>query len=185
MDFEKLVKSRQSVRKFSDKKPDWRDIIECIDTARYIPIAGKNFILRFLLIQDKEKIQKIAKDSEQDFIAKAHYVIAVYSDNKRLKTLFGEEKGNIYSRHEAGAAIQTILLSLEDHGLAGCWVGHFDEEEIKIVLKIPEQMTLEAIIPVGYEFKKTKLREKINIDSVLYFDEHKKEQMRKPYQPET
>lgn len=185
MDFEKLVKSRKSVHSFSDKKPDWRDIIECIDNARYIPTAGKNFILKFMLVQDKENIQKIANAAEQDFIAKAHYLIAVYSDNKRLKILFGDKKGEIYSRHEAGAAIQTILLSIQDHGLSGCWVGHFDKNEIKTILKIPEKMELEAIIPVGYEFKKTKPKERIKMDNILYFDKHEKSQMRKPYSPQT
>jgi len=187
MDFDKLVKSRKSVRSFSDKKPDWRDLIECVDAARQIPTAGKNFILRFIILQDREKIQKIAKAAEQDFIAKARAMIIVYSDNTRLKTLFGDENGEKYSRHEAGAAIQSILLSIENHKLSGCWVGHYDEDEIKKILKIPDKMELEAIIPIGYEFRrtKTKPKEKISMDSILYFDEHKKKQMKSPFSPES
>ncbi len=187
MDFDKAVRNRKSVRNFSSKKPNWRAVIECIDAARYAPVAGKNFTLKFIMIQDKEKIQQLAKAAEQDFIAQAPYIIAVYSDNARLKNLFGEEKGEVYSRQQTGAAIQNILLSIEDHKLAGCWVGHYDEEEIKKLLKIPDSMTLEALIPVGYESerKKTKPKERINMDSILYFDQHGKKQMKMPFSPES
>jgi len=187
MDFDKAVRNRKSVRNFSNKKPNWRAIIECIDAARYAPIAGKNFTLKFIMLQDKEKIQKLANAAEQDFIAQAPYIIAVYSDSTRLKTLFGEEKGEIYSRQGAGAAIQNILLAIEDHKLAGCWVGHYDETEAKKILKIPDSMALEAVIPVGYESerKKTKPKERINMDSILYFNEHKKKQMKAPPRSET
>jgi len=61
MEFDKLIKSRKSVKKFKDKKPDWRDIIECIDSARYAPMAGNDFTLKFILIDDKEKIQRLSK----------------------------------------------------------------------------------------------------------------------------
>jgi len=49
MDLSKLMSSRKSCRKFKDKKPDWRDIIECIDSMRHAPIAGNNFIEKFML----------------------------------------------------------------------------------------------------------------------------------------
>ena len=185
MDVDKAIKTRKSVRSFSDVKPDWRAIIECVDAARHAPIAGKNFTLKFIIVRQKERIYEIAKACEQDFVADAPYIIAVYSDNGRLKTLFGEEKGEIFSRQGAGAAIQNILLSIQDHKLAACWVGHYDEDQIKDILRIPERMEMEAIIPVGYEFKKTKPRQKINIDSILYFEQHNKPKMRTPYSPET
>ena len=185
MDFDSLVQSRASVRSFSGKKPDWRAIIECVDAARYIPRAGKDFTMKFIILKDKEKIQKISDYAEQDFFANVHYLVAVYSDPKRLKLSFGEEKAEIYSRQQAGAAIQTILLALHNRGLSGCWVGHYDEEEVKKLLKIPDEMELEAVIPVGYEFNKTKLSKKIDMDNILFFDEHKKKKMKEPFSPET
>ena len=59
MDLDKVIHSRKSTKKFGDKKPDWRDIIECIDAMRYAPMAGGNFSLKFILVADKEKITKV------------------------------------------------------------------------------------------------------------------------------
>jgi len=40
MELDKAIKSRRSIRRYSAQKPDWRDIIECIDSMRYAPKAG-------------------------------------------------------------------------------------------------------------------------------------------------
>ena len=48
MDLDKAIKSRKSVRHFADKKPNWRDIIECIDAARFAPMAGNLFPLKYM-----------------------------------------------------------------------------------------------------------------------------------------
>jgi nitroreductase len=183
MDVEAAIKSRKSVRDFKDKKPDWRDIIECIDSVRFAPSAGKNFTLKIILVSDENKIQKIANSSEQPFIAKAHYVVVIYSDHSRLVNLF-KEKGKIFSRQQAGAAIENFLLSIEDKGLSTCWVGHFDEEMIKKELKIPAKMEIEAVFPIGYEFGKVAKRNRINLDEILYFNAHGTKKMNTPKSPE-
>ena len=83
MDLDKAIKSRKSVKKFTDKKPDWRIIIECIDAARYAPMAGNNYSPRFILVNDREKIQKLSEAAQQPFISKAHFVVAVCSNIER------------------------------------------------------------------------------------------------------
>ncbi len=178
MDLDTAIKSRKSVRKFSSKKPNWRHIIECIDSMRYAPMAGKNFTLKFIVVDEKEKLKKIAELADQDFIATVEYLVVVYTDPSRTKNLF-KEKGEVYTRQQAGAAIQNFLLKIVEKGLSTCWIGHFDEEKIKKEFKIPEGMNVEALFPIGYEAKKEKPSRKISIDSVLYFREHKKKRMRK------
>ena len=151
MDFDKLVKSRASVRKFSSKKPDWRDIIECIDIARYAPTAGHNSSLKFILVSDPESIKKIAKACQQDFILSAHYVVVACSSPGRLINAYGES-GEAYAKQQAGAGIQNFLLKIEQVGLSTCWVGYFVESQIKTALKIPGDVSVEAVFPIGFEF---------------------------------
>ena len=183
MNVESAIKARKSVRRFKDKKPDWRDVIECIDAIRFAPSAGKNFTLKIILVSNKDKIKIIANAAEQPFIAQAHYVVVIYSDPSRLVSLFGD-RGKIYSRQQAGAAIENFLLSIEDKGLSTCWVGHFDDDMIKREFKIPEGMEMEAVFPVGYENGKTPKKNKINLDGILYFDLHGTKKMKMPKGPE-
>ena len=81
------------------------------------------------------KIQKIANAAEQSFIAEAQYVVVIYSDPSRLISLFSRIKEKLYSRQQAGAAMENFLLAIEDKGLSTCWVGHFDENMIKKGIK--------------------------------------------------
>jgi len=179
MDLDKAIRLRKSVKKFSLKKPDWRDIIECIDSARYAPMAGNNYSLKFILVNDREKIQKLSEAAQQPFISKAFYVVVVCSNPYRTMNAYGE-RGKVYCRQQAGAAIQNFLLKIEEKGLSTCWVGHFADNLVKEILKIPDEIDVEAFFPVGYEFKSKKRKRKIDLDDVLYFEKYGNKKMTSP-----
>ena len=179
MELNKAIQSRKSVRKFSSKKPDWRDIIECIDAARYAPMAGGNYTLKFILIDDKKTIQKLADAAQQSFISQAQYVVIACTNSSRTINAY-EERGEKYCRQQAGAGIQNFLLSLQEKGLSTCWIGYFVEEQIKRELKIPKDINVEALFPIGYEYQKTKPKRKIDIDNILYFEKYGDKKMKNP-----
>ncbi len=179
MELNKAIQNRHSVRKFKTKKPDWRNIIECIDAARYAPTAGDNYTLKFILVDDKEKIQKLADSSQQNFISQAQYIVVVCSDTSRTTNAY--EKGKIFCRQQAGAAIQNFLLKIQEKGLATCWIGAFVESLVKEELKIPANIQVEALFPIGYEFEKPRTRRaKIDLDNILYFNKYKNKKMKNP-----
>jgi len=185
MELKDAIEKRKSVRKFCSKKPDWRKIIEAIDSARYAPMAGGIFPMKFMLIDDKKLIEEIAKWSEQEFINQVKYVVVVVSDSKMVSNPF-PKKGKIFSHQETGAAMQNFLLSLEEFGLSTCWIGHFNEEKIKKILKITEEKerhdyTVEALFPIGYSAEKkiNKKRHHHDLYNILYFNEWKNKRMKK------
>jgi len=179
MQLDKVIKERKSVRKFLDKKPDWRKIIEAIDVARYSPLAGNISTLKFILLDDKEKIQKIAECCQQDFISQCHYVVVVCSKSSLLENEFSE-KARDYNKQQVGAAIENFLLKIVDLGLDTCWVGAFSEDMIKRELEIPENVEVEAVFPIGYEMGKCKKCRKIDLDNILYFNKYKNKKMKPP-----
>lgn len=180
MELDKIIQSRTSVRKFSSKKPDWRNIVECIDAARYAPIAGGIYALKFILVDNPEAIKKISEAAQQDFISQAHYVVVVCSNPSRTVNAYGKQ-GEIYLRQQAGAAIQNFLLKITESGLSTCWVGYFVENQIKRILKIPKETNVEGVFPIGLEYEKKRARKaKIDLDNILYFNEYGKEKMKPP-----
>ena len=184
MEFNKVIQERHSVRKFKAKEPDWRDIIEAIDSARYAPMAGNNFSLKFILVNEKEKLKRLAEATQQPFVEDVKYILVVCTVPSRT-TLAYEERAQRYLPQQAGAAIQNILLKITDMGLSTCWVGHFVDTIVKETLSISEDVTVEALLPIGYEFKKLTTRKaKIDMDNILYFNKYKNKRLvppRKPY----
>jgi nitroreductase len=178
MNLDKAIQERKSVRRFSEKKPDWRDIIECIDSARYAPMAGNNYSLRFILVDDPNTINKLAEASQQPFMTKAHYVVVVITDISKTINLY-DERGQKYLKQQAGAAIENFLLKLIEKGLSTCWVGHFVDYLVQESLGIPEKIQVEAMFPIGFEKKpETKKRNKIELDRILYFNKYNQKRMK-------
>lgn len=181
MDLKKVIEKRHSTHKFSSKKPDWRDIIEAIDYSRFAPMAGNIYNIRWIIIEDKEKIEKIAQAAQQDFISSAQYVVIACSDSKMTVNAY-KERGEKYTRQQAGAAIQNFLLGLEERGLSTCWIGHFLDRQIYSLLSIPKNIEIEAIFPIGYDYSKPKQKIKIDLDRILFFHKWKNKKMRSPPQ---
>lgn len=195
MELQDAIKERRSVRVFSDKKPDWRDIIEIIDQARHAPMAGNDFTLKFIVVSDEKVISKVAEACQQPFVGEAKYLIVVCSDTKRAENQFGE-RAQTFLRQQAGAAIQNILLSVTEKGLATCWVGYFVEEQVKRELKLiptttqinqkiaPVTVQIEAILPIGYESRaqehKRQKKKKTELQNILFFNRWGEERMRPP-----
>lgn len=180
MDLDQAIQQRHSVRKFSTKKPKWDEIIECIDSMRHAPMAGGNFTLKFILVEDLGKIKKLAEAAEQPFIGNAKFVLVVCSKIDRLVNAYGE-RGKRYAKQQAGAAIENFLLKIEEKGLATCWVGHFVDSIVKEILNIPEEVEVEALFPIGYELKRRYTRQlKIDLDNVLYFEKYGQKQKKVP-----
>jgi len=177
MQLKEAIQNRKSVKRYMDKRPDWRKIIRALDMARFAPAAGNNFISRFILVENEKSIGEITKACQQEFVGTAKYLVVFVSDESKLEKLYGE-KGKRYASQQAGAAIQNFLLALTEEGLATNWVGHFYEDQVKRTLGIPSEETVEAIFPIGIETKiKTHPKPKPSLENLIYFDKWKNKKM--------
>lgn len=171
MEFDSVIKKRHSIRSFKDKSVSWKLVMDAIDSAIKAPFAGNNNNLKFIIVESPELIEKLAKYSNQDWISEATIALIVCSNDKNLERLY-QERGKAYSKQQAGATIENLLLKITDLGLSSCWVGAYDDEKIKSNFDIPEDIQIEAIIPVGYEKKSPKTKEirKQKLDNLIYWD---------------
>src|SRR3989344_117450 len=170
MEFDSVIEKRKSVHSFKSKKVDWRYIMEAVDSACQGPFSDNRNNLKFLIIEEPDKINKIAEFANQLWINEAPILVVVCSDDTNLENMHAE-RGRVYSRQQAGSAINTFLLKLTDLGINSCWVGAFTDELIKQLLKIPAQIQIEALIPVGYESGNSKKKKKKDLEHALFWEE--------------
>jgi nitroreductase len=177
MQLKEAIETRKSVKRYMDKKPDWRKVIRALDAARFAPAAGNQFIMKFILVQDEKKIAEIATACQQEFVGTAKCLVVFVSDENKLDKLYGE-RGKRYASQQAGAAIENFLLALNAEGLVTNWVGHFYDDQVKRTLKISSSAVIEAIFPIGIETKiKTPAKPKPALENLIYFDEWKNKKM--------
>lgn len=171
MGFESLAKKRASIKRYSDKKVKIETVMKLIETANLAPSPGNLPIVRYLIVENKDSIKRIAEACMQDFIEEANLLIIICSDSNQTKIMY-DKRAKTYVKQHVGAAIENLLLHITELGLASCWVGAFSDTIIKTMLKIPDDIEIEAILPLAYPSKidKTTQKKKPSLGSRVFFE---------------
>jgi len=165
--------SRRSVRHFEKKDVDDNLIGVMLYMATQAPSAGNTQDWHFVVVKDEEQKERLAKAAlRQGFILEAPVVIVVCSDLEKISMKFGKRGEMLYSAQNTAAAVQNMMLSATALGLGTCWVGAFDEEEVKSVLELPDNVRPMVIIPVGYPAETPRKHEKVPFEYVTSMNKY-------------
>ncbi|MBR9679377.1 MAG: nitroreductase family protein [Nanoarchaeota archaeon] len=149
MDALENIHSRRSVRHFFNYPVPTDKVYAILEAAHAAPSSGNLDSWEFLVVDDEKKILEISSACNTQFwISDAPMVIIVLSDTDRVKRIYGN-RGEFYSIQNSSAAVQNLLLAANAVGLGACWVGAFQEKEIKCALEIPDNRDVHAVIVVG------------------------------------
>jgi len=162
------IATRRSIRKFLDIPVEFEKLGNIIDAGRFAPSAGNLQDVKFILVTQKKTQQDIAKACvEQYWVGTAPIIIVVCNDPEKTKRFY-QAQGEKYSTLNAGAAIQNMLLAVNNEGLASCWVSAFDESILRSVLNIPDGVLIQGILPIGYADEKVPMPVRLTIENVTY-----------------
>ena len=171
MELFNAIKTRRSIKKFIAKKVEEEKILKILEAGRWAPNAGNFQEFRFIIIKDKEKKERIAEACfGQYWMVKAPVYIVVVSKTVELERLFGNRGVELYGPQNSAAVIQNMLLTIHDLGLGSCWVGAFNEDPIKTMLEIPEEVKVMAILPIGYPAVKPSAPGRMSLEKLVFFE---------------
>jgi nitroreductase len=141
MDVFEAVRVRRSIRKYRPEAIADEKLQMIIEAARLAPSGGNRQPWRFILVQGTNRKKTLAQvANDQMFLADAA-VIVVATGDPEVSAKWHEKDTMIALEHMALAA--TAL------GYGTCWIGAFDEDAVKRLLKIPEKMKVVALMPIG------------------------------------
>jgi len=154
MEILEIIKNRRSVRSFQKKEIEEKIIEKLIEALLWAPSAGNLQSRKFYFIfNDKIKEMLTKAAFNQNFFKEAPLVIVACADNKITK-IYGQRGKDLYSICDVSASIQNLMLLAYSENLGTCWIGAFDEEEVKKTLNLPDYLKPIAIVPVGFSVKK-------------------------------
>lgn len=160
MDAVECIKTRRSVRKFTDEMVPVDTIKDIVELASYSPSWKNTQVVRYMLVQNQEIIAKIAAEGVMDFPLNQKTV----SRAKQLMILTkkdgicGFEKNGDYSTSkkdgwemfDAGIAAQTFCLAAHEKGVGTVILGIFDDKKVGEIAGVPEGQTVATVIALGY-----------------------------------
>ncbi|MHA1651230.1 MAG: nitroreductase family protein [Candidatus Helarchaeota archaeon] len=162
MDVSEAILHRRSIRKFLDKQIPLEDIIKIVEAARWAPTAVNRQKTRFIVVTDDDLLKKIANSAKivfykQKHAAQAAAMIVVCLDS----TAWIEE---------VGAAIQNMLLQAFAMQIGTCWIGAFDRDFVRTLLKIPHIYKILALILLGYYSENPKPPPRLELGKIAYLN---------------
>lgn len=168
MSFLELVNERESTRKYSDK-PVSRELIDtCLEAARLAPSACNSQPWSFIVI-DNEEIKNEIVDKTMSGIYKSNsfvktapvIIVAVTERSLYIARMGGMIRDVKYNLIDVGIACEHIALQASELGLGTCWLGWFNEKELKKVLGLPKSTKIDVIMSLGYPDETVPHRNKI------------------------
>lgn len=168
MEFEEVLKKRHSVRKFQKKEIPKRIIGKILEMANLSPSSGNLQARSVIIAKDKDMKEKISEAAlNQDFIIEAPVVFVVCANLEESSVKYGERGIELYSIQDATIFSSYLQLAITSLGLASCWVGALNEDEIRKILGLSEKIRPIAIIPVGYADEKPDITSRKNLNELI------------------
>ena len=166
-----LAKSRQSTRSFIPV-PVERNLMEsCLEAARLAPSASNSQPWFFWIVDNREQVVELASKafsgiySINSFAKNASALIVVSTEKSKFVTRTAQQlQGVKYNLIDIGIVCDHLTLQAEDLGLSSCWIGWFNEKQVKKMLKLPGNSKVNIIIALGYaadENKRKKVRKSL------------------------
>ena len=148
MEFLEILKSRRSIRHFSNQAVSDELITKILQAAFSAPSAGNQQPWHFVVITDRKVLDQIPSvHPYAKMITEAAAAIVVCGDLQLDK-----HKG--FWVQDCSAATMNILLAVHSLGLGGVWCGCYPREDrvkgLKKLLQLPESVIPLALVPIGY-----------------------------------
>lgn len=180
MEVMECIKTRRSCRKFKEE-PVKHEVLEAIiGAAAYAPSWKNTQITRYIVVEDKSKIQKIAEECVLGFeyntktiLNCAALVVMTVVKNRSGYEKDGSyttSKGDRWEMFDAGIAAQTFCLAAHEQGVGSVIMGIFDEAKLAEVVAVPEGQQVAALVAIGYPVFQPEAPKRKEVSELLSFE---------------
>lgn len=197
MEIIEAIRTRRSVRNFTDKPIPDDVLARLLEALRLAPTGGNMQPFKFIVVKDKEIKAKLAAachwkgmPNGHPFIDEASVVIVACGSSDAAISRFHQD-GDVAlmpgqwvpadSERRTDEHLNCMMLDLAiatDHlvlqataeGLGTCWVAALHEGEVKELLGVPEDMRVLFVVPVGYTDDWPEARSRKPLEEIVSYD---------------
>ena len=165
MDLFNLIKTRRSIRRFTDKPVSDDLIIKVIEAGTWAPSGKNNQPWKFAIIKDKDLKEQVSELTHYaKCVLSAHALIAVFLDN-------AASYHTIKDAQAIGSCLQNMLLTIHDEGLGAVWLGEVlkNGDKVRELVNGPDGLDLMAVIALGHPASDGGKGSRKEPDKVIFF----------------
>jgi nitroreductase len=169
MDVFTAISQRSSVRAYKATDVEEDKLKKILEAGRLSPSASNRQEWKFIVVKNNETKKKLAKAAfGQTFIGEAPVVIVACGTESKTIMACGQPAYTV----DVSIACAFIILQAYELGLGTCWIGSFKEDEVKKILKIPEEVRVVAMTPLGYPDQPPSQKSRKDLDQIVCYGKY-------------
>lgn len=142
---------RKSIRQFRDLEIEDKKIEKILKAGMQAPSAHNSQPWEFIVVQNKESINKIANMSKYAKPAQNSACCIITLCNMNL---IKDKKTEAWIQQDMSACTENILIQAVEEGLGGVWLGTYPDEErsnyLKEIFEVPNPLIPFSVVVLGY-----------------------------------
>jgi len=161
MDLFDAIAQRASVRDLKPAEPPDSHLERILDAGRRAPSGRNRQPIEFIVVKDRETIQKLAK--AQKCIGDVSLVICIAADPGKSE----------FWLEDVSAATANMLLAIAALGYGSVWIEGTllrVEEECKRALGVPDHLRLMVALPIGAPTKPPRQADKRPLSDMVHWE---------------
>jgi nitroreductase len=169
MDFEEVLKSRRSIRKYKNDIVSENIINKIIDlSVNYSPSAKNLQPWRLMVVSNVVLKTKVVDCCKRNiFMCDAPYVIVAIANQMEAYGVIGDyTKSDIM---DLSILMTIFTLSAKNEGLGTCWIGAYESEKLESLLNISYPWKIMGLTPLGYPDEEGVYKERKNNSKVVEY----------------
>jgi len=151
MDYFETIQGRHSVRAFVTKQVEEEKFRQIAEAVRSAPSAGNCQAYEVYVVRGEAGRRELVGAAwGQEFLAQAPVALVFCADTQRPAERYGSRGAELYCIQDATIACTFAMLAASALQLATVWVGAFDPNAVRKIVRAPAHMLPVAILPIGY-----------------------------------
>jgi nitroreductase len=163
MDIFEAIKTRRSIRKYKAEPIPEEKLTMIYEAAQKAPSASNRQPWHFIVVQNTKRKKSLSEAANnQTFLSEAAAIIVATGDPDITPRWY--EKDTMI-------ALEHMVLAATALGYGTCWIGAFDEDAVKRLLKIPKKVKVVALLPIGVPDEKPASRSRKELSEIIFNEE--------------
>jgi nitroreductase len=155
------ILNRRSIRRYKKEPVPDEVKAKILEAGRQAPSAANRQPWHFVVCDDQTMKEKLSKGKWCGFIKDSSFTIVGVS-------LPFDEISRKWGVVDVTIALQNMVLAAEVQGVGSCWIGDFEEDDVKKVLGIPSEANIVALLPFGLPDEKPSSRTKKPLMEIVH-----------------
>jgi len=169
-----VIRERGSIRKYKDKPIPMSDLLKILEAARLAQSAANRQPWQFIVVTDKATKERLMEEAHRadrppvGHVGSAGAVIVCLGSPKECRPVGPFEGFTI----DLAIAIENMALASWDLGIGSCWIGAFDENKVKSIMGVPEDLRVVSLFTLGYPDEAPRPKVRKSMEEIVHYEKY-------------